>query len=66
MGRRTDGQMSIRKDTEVDFDAPTYAAKYIVADANTDADDAADADDTAEGDNTSDADGTADDKMRKY
>ena len=44
MGRRADGQMSIRKDTEGDIDA---AAKYTDADA-------------ANGDNTSDADDTAD------
>ena len=58
MGRRADGQMSIREDTE---DAAAFAAEYIDADA--DADDAADADDTAEGDNTSDADDTADENF---
>ena len=55
MGRRADGQMSIREDTE---DAAAYAAEYTDADA--DADDAADADDI------SDADDTADEKMRRY
>ena len=33
MGRRADGQMSIRKDTEGDIDAAAYAAKYTDADA---------------------------------
>ena len=47
MGRRADGQMSIRKDTEGDIDAAAYAAKYTDADA-------------ANGDDTSDADDTAD------
>ena len=47
MGRRADGQMSIRKDTEGDIDAAAYAAKYTDADA-------------ANGDNTSDADDTSD------
>ena len=50
MGRRADGQMNIRKDTEGDIDA---AAKYTDADA-------------ANGDDTSDADDTADEKMRRY
>ena len=53
MGRRADGQMSIREDTE---DAAAYAAEYTDADA----DDAADADDI------SDADDTADEMMRRY
>ena len=56
MGRRADGQMSIREDTE---DAAAYAAEYTDADA--DADDAADA-----ADDISDADDTADEKMRRY
>ena len=52
MGRRADGQMSIREDTE---DAAAYAAEYTDADA--------DADDAADADNTSDA---ADETMRRY
>ena len=47
MGRRVDGQMSIRKDTEGDIDAAAYAAKYTDADA-ADGDDTSDADDTAD------------------
>ena len=47
MGRRADGQMSIRKDTEGDIDAAAYAAKYTDADA-ADGDDTSDADDTAD------------------
>ena len=47
LGRRADGQMSIRKDTEGDIDAAANAAKYTAADA-------------ANGDDTSDADDTAD------
>ena len=50
MGRRADRQMSIREDTEGDFDSAAFAAKYT--DAN--------ADDAADGDDTSDADDTAD------
>ena len=52
IGRQADRQMSIRKDTEGDFDAAAYAAKYTDADA----------DDAANGDDTSDADDTADKK----
>ena len=47
IGRQADRQMNIRKDTEGDFDAAAYAAKYTDADA-------------ANGDDTSDADDTAD------
>ena len=61
MGRRADGQMSIREDTK---DAAAYAAEYTDADA--DADDAADAADAADADDVSDADDTADEKMRRY
>ena len=50
IGRQADRQMSIRKDTEGDFDAAAYAAKYTDADA----DDAADADDTSDADDTAD------------
>ena len=64
MGRRADGQMSIREDTE---DAAAYAAEYTDADAEADdADDAADAADAADADDISDADDTADEKMRRY
>ena len=31
MGRRADGQMSIRKDTEGDIDAAAYTAEYADA-----------------------------------
>ena len=61
MGRRADGQMSIREDTE---DAAAYAAEYTDADAE--ADDADDAADAADADDISDADDTADEKMRRY
>ena len=64
MGRRADGQMSIREDTK---DAAAYAAEYTDADAEADdADDAADAADAADADDISDADDTADEKMRRY
>ena len=59
MGRRADGQMSIREDTE---DAAAYAAEYTDADA----DHAADGADGADADDISDADDTADEKMRRY
>ena len=51
MGRRADGQMSIREDTK---DAAAYAAEYTDTDADADADDISDADDTA------------DEKVRRY